>query len=124
MARILGIDIPNNKRIVIALTYVFGIGKPRSIRILKEAGIDKNIRAKDLTEEQIANIRTIASKHMLEGDLRRDIAMNIKRKMEISCYAGIRHRRGLSVRGQRTKTNCRTRKGPRKTVANKKMESR
>lgn len=124
MARILGIDIPNDKRIVIALTYVYGIGKSRSEKILKEAKIDVNIKAKDLTEEQIALIRQIATSFQLEGDLRRDVAMNIKRKMEISCYCGIRHRRGLPVRGQRTKTNARTRKGPRKTVANKKIEAR
>ncbi len=124
MARILGVDIPNDKRIVVALTYIYGIGRKRSEKILAVSKIDENIRAKDLTEEQIALIRQNASQYVLEGDLRREIAMNIKRKMEVGCYAGIRHRRGLPVRGQRTKTNARTRKGPRKTVANKKIESR
>ncbi|MGL4951836.1 MAG: 30S ribosomal protein S13 [Mycoplasma sp.] len=124
MARILGVDIPNNKRILISLTYVFGIGKQRSSEILNEAKIDENIKTKDLSEEQIAAIRQAAQKYQLEGDLRRDIAMNIKLKMEIGCYSGMRHRRGLPVRGQRTKTNARTRKGPRKTVANKKIEAR
>lgn len=124
MARILGVDIPNDKRIVVALTYVYGIGRKRSEKILALAKIDENIRAKDLTEDQIASIRQHASQYMLEGDLRREIAMNIKRKMEVACYSGIRHRRGLPVRGQRTKTNARTRKGPRRTVANKKIESR
>ncbi|MGL4947941.1 MAG: 30S ribosomal protein S13 [Mycoplasma sp.] len=124
MARILGVDIPNNKRILISLTYVYGIGKKRSSDILAEAKIDQNIKTKDLSEEQIAAIRQAASKYQLEGDLRRDVAMNIKLKMEIGCYSGMRHRRGLPVRGQRTKTNARTRKGPRKTVANKKIEAR
>lgn len=124
MARILGVDIPNDKRIVISLTYIYGIGKKRSEKILKEANIDENIRAKDLTEEQVVSIRQHASKFTLEGDLRRDLGMSIKRKMEIACYSGIRHRRGLPVRGQRTKTNARTRKGPRRTVANKKKETR
>ncbi len=124
MARILGVDIPNDKRIVVALTYIYGIGRKRSEKILADSKIDENIRAKDLTEEQIALIRQNATQYVLEGDLRRDVAMNIKRKMEVGCYAGIRHRRGLPVRGQRTKTNARTRKGPRKTVANKKIESR
>ncbi len=124
MARILGVDIPNDKRIVVALTYVYGIGRKRSEKILALAKIDENIRAKDLTEDQIAAIRQHASQFTLEGDLRREIAMNIKRKMEVACYSGIRHRRGLPVRGQRTKTNARTRKGPRRTVANKKIESR
>lgn len=124
MARILGVDIPNNKRILISLTYIYGIGRSRSAQILKEAGIDENIKTKDLSEDQLAKIRQIAQKFQLEGDLRREVAMNIKLKMEIGCYAGIRHRRGLPVRGQRTRTNARTRKGPRKTVANKKIESR
>lgn len=124
MARILGVDIPNDKRILISLTYIYGIGRSRSSEILKEAKIDENIKTKDLTEDQIASIRQVASKYQLEGDLRREVAMNIKLKMEISSYAGLRHRRGLPVRGQRTKTNARTRKGPRKTVANKKIEAR
>ncbi|MGL4950945.1 MAG: 30S ribosomal protein S13 [Mycoplasma sp.] len=124
MARILGVDIPNGKRILISLTYIYGIGKQRSSEILKEAKIDENIKTKDLSEEQIAAIRQAAQKYQLEGDLRRDVAMNIKLKMEIGCYSGMRHRRGLPVRGQRTKTNARTRKGPRKTVANKKIEAR
>lgn len=124
MARILGVDIPNDKRIIVSLTYIYGIGKQRSIKILKEANIDENIKTKNLTEEQIAAIRQAAQKYSLEGDLRREVAMNIKLKMEIGCYAGLRHRRSLPVRGQRTKTNARTRKGPRKTVANKKIETR
>lgn len=124
MARILGVDIPNDKRILISLTYIYGIGKSRSAKILSEAGIDENIKTKDLTEDQLAQIRQIAQKYQLEGDLRREIAMNIKLKIEVGCYSGIRHRRGLPVRGQRTRTNARTRKGPRKTVANKKIESR
>ncbi len=124
MARILGVDIPNDKRILISLTYIYGIGRSRSRDILKEAKIDENIKTRDLTEEQIASIRQVASKYQLEGDLRREIAMNIKLKMELGCYSGLRHRRGLPVRGQRTKTNARTRKGPRKTVANKKIEAR
>lgn len=124
MARILGVDIPNDKRILISLTYIYGIGRSRSRDILKEAKINENIKTRDLTEEQIASIRQVASKYQLEGDLRREIAMNIKLKMELGCYSGLRHRRGLPVRGQRTKTNARTRKGPRKTVANKKIEAR
>ncbi len=124
MARILGVDIPNDKRILISLTYIYGIGRSRSSEILKEAKIDENIKTKDLSEEQIAAIRQVASKYQLEGDLRREIAMNIKLKMELGCYSGLRHRRGLPVRGQRTRTNARTRKGPRKTVANKKIEAR
>lgn len=124
MPRILGIDIPNDKRIVISLTYIYGIGKKTASKILKEANIDENIKSKNLTEENIANIRKAASAYQIEGDLRRDVAMNIKLAMEIGSYRGLRHRRGLPVRGQRTKTNARTRKGPRKTVANKKTESR
>lgn len=124
MARILGVDIPNDKRILISLTYIYGIGRSRSKEILKEAKIDENIKTRDLSEEQIAAIRQAASKYQLEGDLRREIAMNIKLKMELGCYSGLRHRRGLPVRGQRTRTNARTRKGPRKTVANKKIEAR
>lgn len=122
MARIAGVDLPKNKRVEIGLTYIFGIGRPTSRQILTEAGIDFDTRIKDLTEEQVAKIRELIEKLgiMVEGDLRREIALNIKRLMEIGCYRGIRHRRGLPVRGQKTKTNARTRKGPKKTVANKK----
>lgn len=124
MARVLGVDIPNNKRIEVALTYIYGIGLSRSQDILAKANIDFNKRVKDLTEEELASIRNVANQYMLEGDLRREVAFNIKRLMEISSYRGIRHRRNLPVRGQRTKSNARTRKGPRKTVANKKMETK
>ncbi len=124
MARIFGVDIPNDKRAVISLTYIFGIGKTTAKDILAEAKIDESRRIKDLSEEELAIIRKIASKYTLEGDLRREVAMNKKRLMEIASYRGMRHRRNLPVRGQRTKTNARTRKGPRKTVANKKIESR
>lgn len=121
MARIAGVDLPKNKRVEIGLTYVYGIGRPSSRRILTEAGIDFDKRVKDLTDEEQAKIRELIDKsQIVEGDLRREIALNIKRLMEIGCYRGIRHRRGLPVRGQKTKTNARTRKGPKKTVANKK----
>ena len=121
MARIAGVDLPRNKRVEIGLTYIFGIGRPTSQKILTEAGIDFDTRINDLTEEQVAKIREIIDRDVLvEGDLRREIALNIKRLMEIGCYRGIRHRRGLPVRGQKTKTNARTRKGPKKTIANKK----
>ncbi len=121
MARIAGVDLPRNKRVEIGLTYIFGIGRPTSQKLLKEAGIDFDTRINDLTEEQVAKIRELIDRDLLvEGDLRREIALNIKRLMEIGCYRGIRHRRGLPVRGQKTKTNARTRKGPKKTVANKK----
>ncbi|MCV3743628.1 30S ribosomal protein S13 [Ureaplasma sp. ES3154-GEN] len=132
MARILGVDIPNDKRVVISLTYIFGIGLSTSQRILAAAQVDENKRVKDLSEEEIAAIRKTAlsftdyngEKLLLEGDLRREVAMNIKRLMEIGSYRGMRHRKGLPTRGQRTRTNARTRKGPRKTVANKKIESK
>ncbi|MDE5767225.1 MAG: 30S ribosomal protein S13 [Malacoplasma sp.] len=124
MARILGVDIPNNKRVVISLTYIFGIGKSRSQEILSKAKIDENKKVSSLSEEELATIRKIASEYVIEGDLRREVAMNIKRLMEIGSYRGIRHRRNLPVRGQRTKCNARTRKGPRKTVANKKIETK
>ncbi|BAC44780.1 30S ribosomal protein S13 [Malacoplasma penetrans] len=124
MARILGVDIPNNKRVVISLTYIFGIGKSRSQEILSKAKIDENKKVSALSEEELATIRKIASEYVIEGDLRREVAMNIKRLMEIGSYRGIRHRRNLPVRGQRTKCNARTRKGPRKTVANKKIETK
>ena len=120
MARIAGIDIPRNKRVVISLTYIYGIGNTTASKVLAAAGIDENIRVKDLTEEQENALRQEIAKIPVEGDLRRATNLNIKRLMEIGSYRGIRHRRGLPVRGQRTKTNARTRKGPRRTVANKK----
>ena len=121
MARIAGVDIPNNKRIEIALTYIYGIGNTSAKKILDTTGIDPDTRAKDLTEDQVASLRDVIENHyQVEGDLRREVALNIKRMVEINCYRGIRHRRGLPVRGQRTQTNARTRKGPAKTIANKK----
>ena len=121
MARISGVDIPNNKRVEIALTYIYGIGLKSSKDILAKTGINPDTRAKDLTEDDIAKLRDeIENNYTVEGDLRRDISLNIKRLTEINCYRGIRHRKGLPVRGQRTKTNARTRKGPAKTIANKK----
>ena len=121
MARIAGIDIPNNKRVEIALTYIYGIGLKSSKDILAKTGVDPDKRAKDLTEEDTAKLRDeIEKNYTVEGDLRRDVALDIKRMIEINCYRGIRHRKGLPVRGQRTKTNARTRKGPAKTIANKK----
>ena len=121
MARIAGVDIPNNKRIEIALTYIYGIGLKSAQDILAKTGIDPNTRAKDLTEAEVAKLRdVIEADYHVEGDLRREVAMNIKSMVEINCYRGIRHRKGLPVRGQRTKTNARTRKGPAKTIANKK----
>ena len=121
MARIAGVDIPNNKRVEIALTYIYGIGRKSANDILAATGINPDTRAKDLTEEEIAKLRdVIESSYTVEGDLRREVALNIKRMVEVNCYRGIRHRKGLPVRGQRTKTNARTRKGPAKTIANKK----
>ena len=121
MARIAGVDIPNNKRVEIALTYIYGIGRKSSNDILAQTGINPDTRAKDLTEDEIAKLRdVIENNYTVEGDLRREVALNIKRMVEINCYRGIRHRKGLPVRGQRTKTNARTRKGPAKTIANKK----
>lgn len=121
MARISGVDLPREKRIEIGLTYIYGIGRSSSNRILKEAGVSSDTRVRDLTDDEVIRIRDIIDKtQKVEGDLRREIALNIKRLTEIGCYRGIRHRRGLPVRGQRTKTNARTRKGPRRTVANKK----
>ena len=120
MARISGVDIPRDKRVVISLTYIFGIGKPTAQKILNDLGISEDRRVKDLTEEELTAIRREVAALKVEGDLRREVAMNIKRLMEIGCYRGIRHRRGLPVRGQNTKCNARTRKGPSKTVANKK----
>ncbi|MGM9680742.1 MAG: 30S ribosomal protein S13 [Eubacteriales bacterium] len=121
MARIAGVDIPNNKRIEIALTYIYGIGRKSANDILAATGIDPDTRAKDLTDSDIAKLRDeIEENYKVEGDLRRDVGLDIKRMVEINCYRGIRHRKGLPVRGQRTKTNARTRKGPAKTIANKK----
>ncbi len=121
MARIAGIDLPREKRVEIGLTYIYGIGVSSSRKILEEAGVNPDTRVKDLTDEQVNNIRkVIDSKYKVEGDLRREVALNIKRLTEIGCYRGIRHRRGLPVRGQRTKTNARTRKGPRKLVSKSK----
>ena len=121
MARIAGVDIPNQKRVEIALTYIYGIGRKSANDILVKTGINPDTRAKDLTEEEVAKLRDeIENSYHVEGDLRRDTALNIKRLVEINCYRGIRHRKGLPVRGQRTKTNARTRKGPAKTIANKK----
>ncbi len=121
MARISGVDIPNAKRVEIGLCYIYGIGRSRSNEILKATGINPDTRVKDLTEEDIAKLRDcIENNYVVEGDLRRDVAMNIKRMVEIDCYRGRRHRKGLPVRGQRTKTNARTRKGKVKTIANKK----
>ena len=121
MARIAGIDLPREKRIEIGLTYIYGIGRTSANKILELAGIDPDIRVKDLTDEQEAKLRDVIDKNFtIEGDLRREVALNIKRLTEIGCYRGVRHRRGLPVHGQRTKTNARTRKGPKKTIANKK----
>ena len=121
MARIAGIDLPREKRIEIGLTYIYGIGRTSAQKILEMTGINPVIRVKDLTEDQEAALRDVIDKHFtIEGDLRREVALNIKRLTEIGCYRGVRHRRGLPVRGQRTKTNARTRKGPKKTIANKK----
>ena len=121
MARIAGVDIPNAKRMEIALTYIYGIGRKSASDILAKTGIDPDLRAKDLTEDQIAKLRDeIEENYKVEGDLRREVGLDIKRMVEINCYRGIRHRKGLPVRGQRTKTNARTRKGPAKTIANKK----
>ena len=121
MARISGVDLPREKRVDIGLTYIFGIGRSSASRIVKEADVKPETRVRDLTDDEVIRIRdTIESTQMVEGDLRREVALNIKRLVEIGCYRGIRHRRGLPVRGQRTKTNARTRKGRAKTVANKK----
>ena len=121
MARISGIDLPRDKRIEVALTYIYGIGPARAAEVLAKTGISSDVRVKDLTEDQEAQLReAIEHQYIIEGDLRRETAMNIKRLSEIGCYRGVRHRRGLPVHGQRTKTNARTRKGPKKTIANKK----
>ena len=121
MARIAGVDIPNQKRVEIALTYIYGIGRKSANDILAKTGINPDTRAKDLTEQEVALLRDeIEANYNVEGDLRREVALNIKRMVEVNCYRGIRHRKGLPVKGQRTKTNARTRKGPAKTIANKK----
>jgi len=121
MARVVGVDLPRDKRMEIALTYIYGIGRTRSLQILTATGIDRDMRTKDLTDDDTARLREyIEENFRVEGDLRREVQADIRRKIEIGCYQGIRHRRGLPVRGQRTKTNARTRKGPKKTVAGKK----
>ena len=121
MARIAGIDLPKEKRVEIGLTYIFGVGLPKSHEILEATGVNPDTRIKDLTEEEVNALRDYINKNLLvEGDLRRTVALDIKRLMEVGCYRGIRHRRGLPVRGQKTKTNARTRKGPKKTMAGKK----
>lgn len=121
MARIAGVDLPRDKRVVIALTYIFGIGKTTSEKLLAMAEVNADTRVRDLTEDELGRLRDAIDKNVkVEGDLRREVSLNIKRLTEIGCYRGLRHRRGLPVRGQRTKTNARTRKGPRRTVANKK----
>jgi small subunit ribosomal protein S13 len=125
MARIAGVDIPREKRLEVSLTYIYGVGRTTAGKICAALGIDPNTRVRNLTEEEVTRIRTFVDANLkVEGDLRRDVAQDIKRKMEIGCYQGIRHRRGLPVRGQRTHTNARTRKGPKKTVANKKKAVR
>lgn len=121
MARLAGVDLPKEKRVEVGLTYIYGIGLPSSHKILNATGINPDTRVKDLTEQEVNSLRDFINKNLkVEGDLRRDIALNIKRLVEIGCYRGIRHRRGLPVRGQRTKTNARTRKGPKRTMANRK----
>ncbi|ADE67275.1 MULTISPECIES: 30S ribosomal protein S13 [Bacillaceae] len=120
MARIAGVDIPRDKRVVISLTYIFGIGRPTAEKVLAEAGVSEDTRVRDLTEEELGKIRDILDSYKVEGDLRREVSLNIKRLIEIGSYRGIRHRRSLPVRGQNSKNNARTRKGPRRTVANKK----
>ncbi|MEN9954521.1 MAG: hypothetical protein RLZZ41_185 [Actinomycetota bacterium] len=125
MARIAGVDIPRDKRVEIALTYIYGIGPTRSVKTLEETKIDKNIRVKDLSDDQLVALRDhIEGNFKVEGELRRDVAADIRRKVEIGSYQGIRHRKGLPVHGQRTKTNARTRKGPKRTVAGKKKAAR
>ena len=121
MARIAGVDLPRDKRVESGLTYIYGIGRTSAIRILNEAGVDLDTRCRDLTDDEVKKISEVIDKtQVVEGDLRRETALNIKRLQEIGCYRGIRHRKGLPVRGQKTKTNARTRKGPKRTVANKK----
>ena len=120
MARIAGVDLPREKRVEIGLTYIYGIGQSTAKNILSETGVNPDTRVKDLTEDDVSKLRDAIDKYTVEGDLRRQVALDIKRLMEIGCYRGLRHRRVLPVRGQRTKTNARTRKGPKKTIANKK----
>ncbi len=120
MARIVGVDIPDEKRVVVSLTYIYGIGNTTAKKILKDANVSEDKRVKDLTDDEFVRIRQEIAKYKVEGDLRRDVALNIKTLQEIGCYRGMRHRRGLPVRGQRTRTNARTRKGKKKTIANKK----
>jgi small subunit ribosomal protein S13 len=120
MARIAGVDVPRDKRVVISLTYIFGIGKTTAQKVLAEAGVSEDTRVRDLTEDELGRIREKIDAYKVEGDLRREVSLNIKRLIEIGSYRGIRHRRGLPVRGQNSKNNARTRKGPRRTVANKK----
>lgn len=120
MARIAGVDIPRDKRIVVSLTYIYGIGRSKAQEILDKAGVSQDTRVRDLTEDELGKIREVMDRYKVEGDLRREVSLNIKRLIEIGSYRGIRHRRGLPVRGQNTKNNSRTRKGPRRTVANKK----
>jgi small subunit ribosomal protein S13 len=125
MARIAGVDIPREKRLEIALTYVFGVGRPTSLKVCAELGLNPDTRVRDLTDDEVNRIRVYVDQNLrVEGDLRRDVAQDIKRKIEIGSYQGVRHRKGLPVRGQRTHTNARTRKGPKKTVANKKKAVR
>ncbi len=124
MARIVGVDIPNEKRIVVSLTYIYGIGDTTAAKICADAGVDVDIRTKNLTDEQLTALRAEVAKYHTEGDLRREVALNIKRLTEIGCYRGVRHKKGLPVRGQRTRTNARTRKGKRKTIANKKQATK
>ena len=125
MARLAGVDIPREKRVEVALTYIYGVGRTRSLQALAETGIDRNIRVKDLTDDQLIALRDfIEGAFKVEGDLRREVAADIRRKVEIGSYEGLRHRRGLPVHGQRTKTNARTRKGPKRTVAGKKKPGR
>ena len=124
MARILGVDIPNDKQVQYSLTYIYGVGLKTAQKACADAGVEPTIRVKNLTEEQITAIRNELAKVKTEGELRREVALNIKRLQEIGCYRGLRHRRGLPVNGQRTKTNARTRKGPRKTIANKKSATK
>lgn len=119
MARIAGIDIPREKRVEISLTYIFGVGKSKAKAILEEAGVDGNTRVRDLTEDELGRIRTVVNQETTEGDLRREVSLNIKRLIEIGSYRGLRHRRGLPLRGQKTKNNARTRKGPSRAIANK-----
>jgi small subunit ribosomal protein S13 len=121
MARLVGVDLPRDKRLEVALTYIFGIGRTRSLQILQETGVSGDVRVRDLTDEDLVKLRDyIEASYKIEGDLRREVAADIRRKVEIGCYQGVRHRRGLPVHGQRTHTNARTRKGPKKTVAGKK----